>query len=1074
LWGECTVPAGLNNIVAISTSHEHNIALGSDGAVHCWGHNTQGECTVPPDITSASMVAAGGEFSVALRSDGIVRAWGSNAWGACNVPASLGEVAKLDAGGVFAAVVRSDGTALAWGSVEVPNDLGPVVEVACGWTHAAALLRNGSVRCWGENYHGECDTPAGLGAIRHVAAGGFHTGALGAGGAIDMWGANNMSQASPPQTLDQMIKISVGPYSAMGIATDHTLRIWGDRFGTMPTNLGVVQDISVGITAFGVIDAAGVVHCWGQNVFGETQVPPSLGACDQIAAGGYHMVARKQSGEVACWGAGALSTGIFPDFGQSHVPALLGTVRSVAAGHAHSLAIRTDGQIRAWGQNLSGQSAVPPGLSGVRQVAGGGDFSLALRDDGTVLRWGDFYVPTDLNGVIEIAAGYAHAVALRSDGTVRCWGDNSSGQTAIPANLRGVTHVAAGGNSTLALLDQSISSCGNLGGVGTASLAISGAPWGDVHTWSWSNGGGPQVPGAASDVDLGNSGSVGSTCDARAGTLTAHSGSTLIIPVDLTLPVPTDHAIVVTSTTAMAGRLWLVASGAPELPEDFDMPVLVAGNPRGTFDIIQTNTPAPVGKFLTILPVANLGGGFTYHLVLRALPPTSSLVGSSTTELIGNPVAARMMDLNNDGFDDIAIAIDYGPSADGLLQVLLNDGFGVLGGTSVLASIPPQPTSLATGDVNGDGRDDVVVCAAGDSTGRLFLGTGSGTGALVASTVYTVNGTPVSVTILAPSGPTLLPAEASVAIGSTAGTPPNAGNKVAFYAFGSGTALQTANIVPAPNAIASRGRIVGSGGTTSSNVGKRGNASLVGEPGAVVTLVPDASGTYAVAQTIPVPGKPVLMDFQDIDGDGFGDIVTANAAPVPQGTGAALPVLTLFRGSALGLGNAVPIAPSDGSAGLDVTLVDSDHDGDLDILCVYRTIGLASRAGLLRVDTLVPGGPITIGMQANIDANAPILCVRGNLDGIGGDDFCIIESAIAPAFKRGGGSSGGFARPILSLLQNSACAADVTHDGLVNGDDLTVVLASFGATGAGDVDRNGTVGPEDLGLLLASWGACAN
>ena len=55
------------------------------------------------------------------------------------------------------------------------------------------------------------------------------------------------------------------------------------------------------------------------------------------------------------------------------------------------------------------------------------------------------------------------------------------------------------------------------------------------------------------------------------------------------------------------------------------------------------------------------------------------------------------------------------------------------------------------------------------------------------------------------------------------------------------------------------------------------------------------------------------------------------------------------------------------------------------------------------------------------------------------------------------------------------CLADLTLDNLVNGGDLGVVLASWGAvnpSGVGDANHDGLVNGADLALVLASWGSC--
>ena len=55
----------------------------------------------------------------------------------------------------------------------------------------------------------------------------------------------------------------------------------------------------------------------------------------------------------------------------------------------------------------------------------------------------------------------------------------------------------------------------------------------------------------------------------------------------------------------------------------------------------------------------------------------------------------------------------------------------------------------------------------------------------------------------------------------------------------------------------------------------------------------------------------------------------------------------------------------------------------------------------------------------------------------------------------------------------SGCAADLTADGRVDIDDLLLLLAAFGSSGAGDIDSDGATSVADLLLLLSAYGgAC--
>jgi hypothetical protein len=248
--------------------------------------------------------------------------------------------------------------------------------------------------------------------------------------------------------------------------------------------------------------------------------------------------------------------------------------------------------------------------------------------------------------------------------------------------------------------------------------------------------------------------------------------------------------------------------------------------------------------------------------------------------------------------------------------------------------------------------------------------------------------------------------------------------------------------------------------------------ALVGSStGAVVLLAPNALGEYGVTQTLGLPAKPRLLDFADIDGDGFAEIVTANDEPQVLGAGAARPVLTLFRGSAGLFGSAVPIEPTGASSGLDVTLVDADGDGDLDIVSVHRTVGTQAAATLIRIDVGAPGGPLTLGAQTTLDADRPRFSARGNLDGTGGEDLFLVEDAAPSSLL--GDADATRVRGLLGSL--SACVGDLDFDGWVQGSDLALLLTGWagGAGSQGDLNGDGVVDAADVVQMLVRWGACA-
>ncbi len=218
----------------------------------------------------------------------------------------------------------------------------------------------------------------------------------------------------------------------------------------------------------------GRVQAWGDNSYGQINVPMGLTNVIGIACGAYHALALRNDGTVVAWGRN--------NYGQTNVPTGLSNVVAVAAGLSHCLALKANGTVVGWGANFAGQPNVPTGLTNVTAVAAGGNDSLALKTDGTVVAWGwNIYgqtnVPSGLNNVVGMAAGLYHNLVLKNDGTVVVWGDNSYGQTNVPAGLSNVVAIAAGEFHNLALKVD-----------------------GTVAAWGWNNLGQTNVPADLADV----------------------------------------------------------------------------------------------------------------------------------------------------------------------------------------------------------------------------------------------------------------------------------------------------------------------------------------------------------------------------------------------------------------------------------------------------------------------------------------------------------------------------------------------------------------------------------------------
>jgi VCBS repeat-containing protein len=188
-------PAGLTGVVAIARA-AHGLALKSDGTVVAWGDNTSNKATVPAGLNNVVAIAASEYASFALKSDGTVVAWGGNPNGEQNIPAGLTGVIAIDAapyGSVVA--LKADGTVVTWGGgPSAPAGLNGVVAVAAGSNHMTALKSDGTVVAWGSDTvfsPGAANTnvvPSELSGVVAISAGARKTYALKADGSVVWWG----------------------------------------------------------------------------------------------------------------------------------------------------------------------------------------------------------------------------------------------------------------------------------------------------------------------------------------------------------------------------------------------------------------------------------------------------------------------------------------------------------------------------------------------------------------------------------------------------------------------------------------------------------------------------------------------------------------------------------------------------------------------------------------------------------------------------------------------------------------------------------------------------------------------
>ena len=257
------------------------------------------------------------------------------------------------------------------------------------------------------------------------------------------------------------------------------------RFGFLAWTCTVLV---IGLLSLSTGRAQNVI-AWGDDSYGQADVPASATNVIAVAAGDRHSLGLRSDGTVVCWGSGA-GTNIPPDvtnavaiaaglwhgaalladhsvaawgdnyYQQTNVPATATNVVALAAGDYHTLALRADGTVIAWGQNQYGKTNVPASLSNVVAISAGAQHSMALRSDASVVIWGgggtapSYYAtnppPSVIADIVAISAGASHNLGIKAGGGAFTWGYTSD-QSTIPSSATNLVAIAAGSSYNLGL-----------------------------------------------------------------------------------------------------------------------------------------------------------------------------------------------------------------------------------------------------------------------------------------------------------------------------------------------------------------------------------------------------------------------------------------------------------------------------------------------------------------------------------------------------------------------------------------------------------------------------------------------
>lgn len=473
----------LTGIVKIEASQRSGLALREDGRVFTWPTGRSNEYLPPSEpISDVVDIAVGQNHALALIKGGTVRVWGQRAFGETSPPQQFESVAAIAAANHFSAVLTENGRVFVWGDnaegqCEVPAFLPPVSQIACFENTVYALLGNGMVRSWGAKpmedpyekkprlFRRLLSSPGGVVLSSPDGAmlmGEKTTGEWVpiAGDDIEKW----KDRESVGDLFFRLLEPTVnhayllgwaearGEASA-GISPSSRKLVSHSRISGLAEGLGLgaipikatfVSRFSTSYVyrsepPFGhalAINDRNELVAWGNNDFGQCNVPEIDGKVVDVRAGSNFSVALTDQGSVHIWGSNRRN--------QWLVPGELKNAKFIDTGSNHIVALDQEGRFFGWGNNFQGQCVPPNPDDRFRLVSAGGEVTMGVTKEGILKIWGStraydrWKTPIAIRDQViaprKIKAGGRTCWVLLEDSTLYGWGDMAYGATKELAN----------------------------------------------------------------------------------------------------------------------------------------------------------------------------------------------------------------------------------------------------------------------------------------------------------------------------------------------------------------------------------------------------------------------------------------------------------------------------------------------------------------------------------------------------------------------------------------------------------------------------------------------------------------
>jgi len=299
---------------------------------------------------------------------------------------------------------------------------------------------------------------------------------------------------------------------------------------------------------------------------------------------------------------------------------------------------------------------------------------------------------------------------------------------------------------------------------------------------------------------------------------------------------------------SVAQSLFTASSGSPFAAGNYPLSVAAADfNGDGYADLAIPNF---YGNDVTVL-LSNGSGGFT------------AASGSPFAVTGLNPISAAVGDFNNDGHPDLAVSTQSFP---GKVNVLLGDGAG---GFSPASGSPVTvgtfAESVAVGDFNADGLQDLAVANQQDNNVTVLLGDGTGGFSPATGSPFATGTNPQSVVV----GDFNQDGHSDVAVA-------NSGSNDITVLLGDGSA----GFTQAAGSPFAGGNQPLSIKTADFNGDGRPDLAIADGGGTVTVLLGDGSGGFssAVGSPFTAGSDTYSVAATDLNGDGYVDLATVNFA----------------------------------------------------------------------------------------------------------------------------------------------------------------------------------------------------